>query len=86
MSFIMVPYLSNSIFLVLDICHMLFSLFGKYFKKRKEKTVVALSMSLHGLPSGQVCVEAWGIYLKPVDLERVLPAVPPAPPVHVYLP
>ena len=36
LSLMMVPYLSNSIVLVLDTCHMLFSLFGKYLEKKKN--------------------------------------------------
>lgn len=36
LSLMMVPYLSNSIVLVLDTCHMLFSLFGKYLEKKRK--------------------------------------------------
>ena len=37
-------------------------------------------MSQHGLPAGQVSIEAWGLYLKPADLDRIVPPVAPAPP------
>lgn len=49
-----------------------------------EVPVAALSISQHGLRSGQICVEAWGIYLRPTELDAVIPAIPPSPPIHVY--
>ena len=50
-----------------------------------EVPVAQLSISQHGLRSEQICVEAWGIYLRPTELDAVIPAIPPSPPIHVYL-
>ena len=58
-----------------------FSLITNYSKKI---AAAAISMSQRGLRAGQVSIQAWGLYLKPADVDRIVPPVAPAPPVVIH--
>ena len=51
----------------------------RYIRCVVENKVAAISMSQHALRAGQESIQAWGLFWKLADVNRIVAPVAPAP-------